>query len=307
MNVTAPALEAPKPHSLTWGFLLLESYRLYRQRFWKLFRIALLPYLLAYVASFFYGFAFQQLRQLGMVSFPPRSRASFAAPYATTYILGWIQGALYWGISGFFFGAVASNILSGPNEAGLAVSDAFTRSRERIGAVTGVALIGWTLFWLGRSAALLALLPLIGGPAAHRSGYGIILLESLDIVVSLMLAGLLSRFGLAIPVLIEEPGTSFRAALKFSVGKTENWEPFFMIFLAKSAILGYAVFWLGSYTLQWLWQHDWLNTTTFPWADKAAYIAIIAALGPPLFIAFSLLYRESTRPRKMPSLLRLQQ
>lgn len=298
MDVAAPALEGPKPHTLTWGFLFSESYSLYRERFWKLFGIALLPYVLAYVASFFFSFAYQQLQQLGIVTFPPPPGAALVGLYAATYLLGWIQGALYWGISGFFFAAVASNTLSGGNEAGPAISDAFTSARERIGAITGVALICWTLFWLGQSVARFALLQLMNRLAPHRGSYGVIVLQLLDIVVSLMLAGLLSRFGLTIPRLIHERASSLGTALRFSFSKTEDWEPFFMVFLAKSAILGYAVFSLASYAFRWLLHNGTLTRTTFPWAANAAYVAIIAALAPPLFIAFSLLYREVTQPEE---------
>jgi len=272
---------------LTWSNLLAQSYRLYRERFWKLFCVALLPYMLAYIASFFFGFAFRQIQRMHIMTlFPP----SFAA-YATIYILGWIQGALYWAISGFFFAAVANNILVDAGEPGPALSDAFTQARMRIVAVISVALICWTLFWVGQSVANFALLPItnrlldLGGPY-----FGMV-----DAVISLLIAGLLSRFGLAIPRLMQETGASVRDGLRFSVNKTENWEPFFMMFLAKSAILVYLVSTMATYAVNWLWHNGTLNTNTVPWATKGVYIAIIAALGSPLFIAFSLLYRESTR------------
>ena len=67
-----------------------------------------------------------------------------------------------------------------------------------------------------------------------------------------------------------------------------------MMFLAKSAILVLAFIWLENHGLDWLWQRGVLTQTTYPWAARAFYICIAAALESPLFIAFSLLYRDSS-------------
>jgi len=70
--------------------------------------------------------------------------------------------------------------------------------------------------------------------------------------VPLLLAGLLSRLGLTIPELMNNSHASLRQALSASVKKTENWELFFVVFLIKSALLGFGLYWLGTQGLDWL-------------------------------------------------------
>jgi hypothetical protein len=113
-----------------------------------------------------------------------------------------------------------------------------------------------------------------------------------------LICGLLSRLGLAIPLLIDDPGSSLSSALRNSIRKTEDWEPFFMLFLIKSAIAGFAFYWLADQALSWLWQRSILTATLYPWVAPLVYISLAAALETPLFIAFSILYREKTRPKE---------
>ena len=119
----------------------------------------------------------------------------------------------------------------------------------------------------------------------------------------LLLAGLLSRLGLTIPVLMHEPDTGLGRAVRISLRDTENWEPFFMMFLVKSALLAFGMYWLSGLGLGWLWRHGVLNNTTYPWVSQAFRIAIAAALESPLFIAFSVLYRDTcvTREDALPA------
>jgi hypothetical protein len=72
-------------------------------------------------------------------------------------VSGWLQGAFYWIVSAFFFAAIATMIVAERNEDSPAISDAFTRARACIGALTAVALLCWTIFWLGRVAAIYVL------------------------------------------------------------------------------------------------------------------------------------------------------
>ena len=70
-----------------------------------------------------------------------------------------------------------------------------------------------------------------------------------------------------------------------------------MMFLVKSAILVFALVWLGDHGLDWLWQRGMLTQTTYPWAAQAFYICVAAAVESPLFIALSILYRDSSLSR----------
>jgi hypothetical protein len=117
-------------------------------------------------------------------------------------------------------------------------------------------------------------------------------------IPTLLLAGLLSRLALTVPVLMDKPDVSLKEALRTSVKKTEGWELFFMMFLVKSAILGLGLYWLVNHGLDWLWQRHMLTQTTYPWFARALYICIAAAVESPMFIAGSILYRDASSSRE---------
>ncbi len=65
-----------------------------------------------------------------------------------------------------------------------------------------------------------------------------------------------------------------------------------MVFVAKSTVLAFAAYWLIDWAFDLLWARGLMNDTLYPWAIRAVYIGIAAAVESPLFIAFSILYRE---------------
>ncbi len=203
---------------------------------------------------------------------------------------GWLEGACYWALSGFFFAAVASNILRDEGDTMLPLSDGYTKARRRVGLVVTVSLLCWTLFWFGRMVFNFSVVRVLGRSPLSTHAY---VMNVIFAAVTLLLAGLLSRLGLTIPDLMHNPKAMLRQALSVSVKKTENWELFFTVFLIKSALLGFGLYWLGTQGLDWLWRRGALNATTFPWAARVVYISLAAALESPLFIAFSVLYRET--------------
>lgn len=265
-----------------WSELIIETYTVYRKRFWTLFLIALLPAIVAYLVH----------PLMRVVS--PRSDPVFptAAFWRAVIVGNLLQPAAYWCISAFFFAAVASTLFGSDDEE-VPVRDAFSRARRRIGPVFAVALLAVSLYAVGRwTIGFLFLLPL--WPNHPRTIWPQVLYRG----ILLMIAGLLSRLGLAIPALACDARVSFKQALRVSLKNTEDWEPFFMLFILKSAIIGYCLYWLGNYSLDWLWQRGALDAVTYPWAAHFLNICIAAALESPLFIAFSLLYRESALPRQ---------
>ncbi|HEX7287279.1 MAG TPA: hypothetical protein VF532_13925 [Candidatus Angelobacter sp.] len=291
MSASAMGINQPMEKKPTWTYLLGQSYQLYQQRYWVLFRMALLPALLTYFWPYFQRLAFRRISEIfGVKSGPPTPGA-----WVIFFGAGWVKGAVYWAISAFFFAAVASNILRHPDETRHAFSDAYTQARDRIGAVIAAALLCWTLFWVSTNAAQLAIFEIRFHFFLHPGPYSRLVVFSLEGLVFLIPASLLSRLGLTIPALIHEPTATLGHALRTSLKKTENWEPFFMVFLVKSALLAYGLYWLAEQGLDWLWRHHALNTASFPWAARVFYISLAASLVSPLFIAFSLLYRESNR------------
>jgi hypothetical protein len=300
MNAAAIGMNPqPLDARLSWSALLGQSYRLYRERFWTMFTMALVPASLAYFSLYFCRFILRQLSgALNIHYFRPTPGA-----YAILVLSGWLEGACYWALSGFFFGAVASNILVDEGDATLPLSDAYTKARRRIGVVVTASLIIWTLFWLGRMVLNFSLIRILGPTPLSSHAY---VMNVTFAAVPLLLAGLLSRLGLTIPELMNNSHASLRQALSASVKKTENWELFFVVFLIKSALLGFGLYWLGTQGLDWLWRQGALNATTFPWADRIVSISLAAALESPLFIAFAVLYRETrfTREDALPAVVK---
>lgn len=268
----------------TWSELLRQTYALYWVQFKTFFLIALPPAACAYFCFFLQRIIVRSLRAQGWM---PSS--SLQASIVFT-LVALFEGAIYWLISGFFFAAIASNVLGTDEDDRPVIADAFRCARKHFGAVAGVSLLIWSAFNLGRMIlgfavfSVLDRLNLIRNVVLGTITFGIILF---------LLAGLISRAGLAIPVLIDRPEVSIRQSLRLSIANTESWELFFMVFLAKTAILGYAIFWALKWALPWAYRPAFPLQDSRFWFESIIYICMAAALESPLFIAFSLLYQHS--------------
>jgi hypothetical protein len=281
-----------------WRSLLSRTYALYRRRFWAFFRMAFLPGFLAYLFSQAARFWIRPfLRPLLDRLLVPRGSIydldRLLNPPLYTYflntgnILAFLEGTFYWFLSAFLLAAVATEVLDSEESSGV-LADSYTRARDRLGPIFVVSLLVWTCYTVSRVTAGFAV-----GRIILRFQLGPLSASALFLLPGALICGLLSRLGLAIPALINDLGSSFSSAVRTSVRKTENWEPFFILFVIKSAIAGYAVFWLANRGLDWLWQRGIVNATLDPWVSRIIYICITAALETPLFIAFSILYRDT--------------
>lgn len=276
-----------QPTRLAWSGLLVRTYSLYQERFAKLFLISLPPAFLAY----FFRFIHIQKLIVGGIRHHGWLPSYRSPGYWTILIVvALFDGAVYWVTSGFFLAGIASNVLSTSAENQLAITDAFSKARKRLAGVAGVTLLIWSAFMLSLEIAGFALFAIL---ERLRLEQNYIVFTSTYGLVLLLLGGLFSRFGLAIPILIDDPKASVRDALRRSVRQSEDWEPFFILFLAKSALIGYAAYWLLSQGLMNLSDRGMLKAETYPWIQSLLYICIGAMVESPLFIAFSLLYRDT--------------
>jgi hypothetical protein len=210
--------------------------------------------------------------------------------WATLTTIALFEGALYWLISGFFFAGIASKVLRDSGRDEPLLSDAFSIARQRLGAIAAATLVIWAAFAVGRGVVALVLMPII--PRLGHLRNWVALTIVIAAMLLLLVCGLISRMGLAIPILVDNPAISARQALRLSLVKTEDWEPFFILFLAKSAIIGYAAYWIVNLGLNKLTERG-LRAEAFPWVQGVLYVCLAAILESPLFIAFSLLYRDS--------------
>lgn len=151
------------------------------------------------------------------------------------------------------------------------------------------ALLLWTAFFLGRGIIGLVIATFFSRSSLIMNFWFLIIVFGIPL---LMLAGLLSRLGLAIPELMRAPSISIGQAFRASLKKTEDWEGFFMLFLTKSAILGSSMYGLADHALAWLWQNTRLVETGYSWLLWTTFVCITAMLESPLFIAFSVLCRD---------------
>ena len=274
-------INSPGIKTLNWAYVLNRTYGLYGKNFWKYFRIAFVPGVIAYLCG-----SFVQIVTRAAVKMFPLTRSSFLA---TGVANGWLNGAVYWSISAFFLAAIAASFEATADEDAPAVGDAYTLPRQRLGTILAVALLTWTLFWLGKILVGLAMFGFLSRAnlLTHRG-----LVNGLYYLMLILLVGLIARFALAIPELMHDLAISAGNAMKRSLKLTEGWELFFIGFLIKSAIVGYGAYWITDIGLDWLWDHWRYNVDIFPWIERAIYISIGACLESPLFIACSVLAQE---------------
>jgi len=198
---------------------------------------------------------------------------------------------VYWTISALFFAAVASNVMKREYEDS-PLADGYSAVRKRLGTVVGISALSWILMFIFGQMLMNGFLLLL---MYRRHIYpSAAFMNICFYITQLLAAGLLSRVALAIPELMDDPKVPLRQAMRNSIGKTENWEPFFIVFLVKSAVVAYAVYWLVERGFHELWNRTTISATTYEWITWAVYICIAAVLESPLFIAFSVLYCEKT-------------
>ena len=274
---------------LAWSSLLARTYSVYQKQFRTFFLTSLPPAFLAYICRFFQRFVIHGIRQQGWL--PARHTSGY---WMTFIVVALLEGAIYWVISGFFLAAIASNVLFTAAEGRPLITDAFSKARERLVAVVAVALLIWAAFVLSRGLTLFALFALL---ERLQLAQNYTLVTAAFGLVLLLLGGLFSRLGLAIPILIDDPKASVSEALRRSMRQSENWEPFFILFLAKCAVLGYAAYWLVNLGLINLSDRGMLRPEAYPWVQSLLYICIAAMLESPLFIAFTVLYNDSKTRR----------
>ena len=289
----APSMSGPEVQRLTWPYVLHRTYTLYARNFWAYFRIALLPMALAYLFSY-------ASRQIYRQIVSNHQLTNDFAGYLVISLYGWIKGAAYWILSAFFCAAVAATF-NRDQTSGMAISDAYTLPRHRIGAITTIALLTWTVFFLGRFALNTALIYLMTHFRVTNLWIQTVIID----LFQLPLAGLVARWGLAIPALMHNAKISIREALRISVQRTENWETFFMLFLAKAGVSAYVGYWLVREGMHWVWYHSSVSATAYVWIEWALYICLAAMLESPLFIAFSVLHQEPGEPQETAVILPL--
>ena len=206
------------------------------------------------------------------------------------YFLSWFFGC-------FAFAATADGVRAllepGPDE--IDVADAYSKARQRIGAIFVFAVLTFSIAAVGSIASFRIAAHLAFGTVNRN--FSVPVLWILGTGCCLVVYAFLTRYALAIPKLMDSQ-VGIWAAMKSTVTLTDGYDGYLFLLTVES-IVGTAI---GAYVgaefailaLQRtsLAQADWT-----PWV-----IVFTAALGsafvqPPMFIGFSLLYLEQTRER----------
>lgn len=282
MNETYSFAQAYR-QKLTWTTLLAQTYSIYQKQFWPLFGIGLPAALLTYL--------FTLLKRRLLLLAVQHGLKQFGSVWIFLIVVTFVTGAVYWSLNTIFFAGIAGKLIDNDDDEPEAVSDAYSRVRKRLPALLMVALLSWTAFELARMVIDFALETLLNRlhffPGSWLAPY---LIFGLPVVV---IAALVSRAALAVPELIDDPAISPLRAIRNSIAKTENWEPFFIFFLIKTAIVGYGIYWVAERGFHWLWTHTSISASAYYWVTWGVYVCLFAILESPLFIAFCVLYRES--------------
>ena len=282
-------MNVPDGSKIGWGSLLSSTYRLYRERFWTFFWIGL-P-----VALLTYFFPPLQRLAVGKLVFILGLRKFSQSYWVFLSLATFFTGAVYWLLSTTFFAAIAGKLINDDSEEGQALSDAYSPVRRRLPALLVVALVTWTAFHVTRVIVAMTEARLVERFNYYPGFWSLALMIGLPLAV---IAGLVSRAALAVPELIADPGVSPLRAIRNSIRKMENWEPFFMFFLIKTAIVGYGVYWAAQRGFELLWAHTSISPSAYSWVTWGVYVCLFAILESPLFIAFTVLYSELALKQK---------
>ena len=179
--------------------------------------------------------------------------------------------------------AAVGNLDSGDGEVWR--HDSHQRAREHFLPLFLVALLTYCAFLLGMAADMLvtsALVRVIGW--AHYARFNMFA----SLVSSAIIAGILSWFGMAIPIILR-CNTRTWAALKRSVKTSNGYEGFLFLLVVESVVGSYVAWYAAHYGLALLFPASLRFTGWYGWMVYLVFILATAAVQPPMFIGFSLL------------------
>jgi len=211
-----------------------------------------------------------------------------------SYFLAWLFAC-------FTLGAIASvvnNVLAGDEESTWS-GDGYEKARERLGPLAVVAsltVIGLLIGIIAVSAINFALLRVVGTPHFRK-----VLYWGVADVGYLIVAWLLSRFGLAIPLLIRETISGWQA-LRESVEITRGYGDYLFLLVGESAAGSFVASLAIRYGFDLLRLPRAVGPEWFPWIYYPAVALASASVQPLMFIGFSVLSYRSTEAGSVASI-----
>jgi len=267
--------------------LLINVFILYRQEFRRWFAITAPT---SVIASVVLVLTDRQIREI--FSHIPRYQIPHLVDLAESLALRFGGVFIAWLLGAFALGGIATAVNSlDPTDDDVWRHDSHQRTREHFGAVLLIALFTFCMFLLGIAAVgmvILAIGKLVGWVHFYRFNF------AMSFVGSVVVAGAVSWFGMAIPLVLRGNIGTW-AALKRSVRLSNGYEGSLFLLVIESVVGSYLAWYAVLYGLALVVPPYLRRTDWYGWV--VALVAVLAAAGvePPLFIGFSLLAEESSQ------------
>jgi hypothetical protein len=270
--------------------LLKDVYRIYRGQFRRWFLITAPTSLLASVVLLM---ADQRIRAIYR-SIPRGEIPHHMREVAETGVLRYGSFFISWLLGCFALAAIATVVngldVNGSNEVWM--RDSYQRAREHFGPLLWAACFTFVLLLAGMVVVFsveVALLLKVTAANVLRFGY------YAGLIVYVVVASILSWFGMAIPLLLAE-NIGVWAALKKSVKLSNGYEGFLFLLVVESLVGSYVAWYAVHYGLSFLFPVQLRYTAWYGWLVYVVSILASAAVQPPMFIGFSLLAGNERKP-----------
>jgi hypothetical protein len=275
--------------------LLKEVYSVYASQFRRWFAITAPTSVLA---SIILLIADRKIREI-YSSFPITQISFHMLEVTEAGLLRYSSFFFSWFLGCFGLAAIAT-VANGLNEVeqnGVWISDSFQRAREHFGGLFLAAIVTFSMYLAGMAAIefiLFSLMRVVGWARFSRFNYGATLIGML------VVASMVSWFGMAIPLILAED-IGVWAALKKSVKISNGYEIFLSLLIAESLVGSYVAWYAAHFGLTFLFPIQFRYTPWYGWLEYFVAILASAAVQPPVFIGFSLLAgAEQANPSALP-------
>jgi hypothetical protein len=258
-------------------------YRLYASQFRRWFAITAPT---SVIASVILLIAHQRIREI-FRSIPRGEIAYHSGANAEAGVLRYASFFIAWFLGCFALAAIAAvvNGLESEDDTEVWRSDSFQRARQHLGRLLLAAFITSSMFLLGMAVLLFVEVTLFrrfGWAQFSKYNYGA------SLVGILIIASIVSWFGMAIPLIVSDDIGGW-AALRKSFRLSNGYETFLSLLVLESTLGSFVAWYATRFGLDLIVPAYLRYTTWYGWLIYFVGIFAAAAVEPPMFIGFSLL------------------
>jgi hypothetical protein len=263
--------------------VLKDVFNVYAGQFWRWFAITAPTSLLASVVLLL---ADRKIKEI-FRSFPVTQISHHMLEVAGAGALRYGSFFVSWFLGCFALAAIATvvNGLDRGESGDVWISDSFQRAREHFGTLLLASIVTFGMFLAGMAVSeviVVALVKVVGW--ARFSRYT----TEAGFLSVLVVAGVVSWFGMAIPLIIAKDIGTW-AALKRSLKISDRYEVFLLALVLESTAGTYIAWYAVHFGLTFLFPAQLTCAAWYGWLVYFVTILASAAVQPPMFIGFSLL------------------